>query len=260
MTVAIKDGRTVEVSTTPLSDRVTSVFAAQSAARWKWRYDVELRVLRLAGGVPHNADVAEGWLKTKLASGDDLIRAQVAETMIETGSDLDEAVESVKASRHLVGFKRDAMGLFIEGRHIKAMLKENANSTWPKERWGSANKGSRGFVAEHVFCTDERVYLHAAPEAGQDASDRVLGPDDATVEQTFVSTFRGQGIKLQEVVPECVVRFEIVTDYDFAGGKPAERERDFWPTLWVGAQLNGLGANRSQGNGQFVVTRFALQE
>ncbi len=240
---------------TPLDDQVRSVFAAAGAERYKHQWDVELHVSSLAGGVPVDANVTEGWLRTKLADTDDLIRDAVAETMAETGQTVEEATATVAERRALTGFKRDKRGLYIEGRQIKSMIKENANIAWPKERWGKAAKGSKGFIAEHVFCLDVRVPLLRPLEAGMDEGESVLAPDDVVVNQSFISTFRGTGISLTEVVPVCRLRFRLATDYDFSK-KPDERARNFWQHLWVGAEMNGLGAKRSQGYGRFVVTRF----
>lgn len=222
---------------------------------YPYRYEVELVVGVLAGGVPTDPKVAEGWLKTKLGldKGEEL-RAAVAQTMaergvaaVEAGEEipddlLDDAVAEVVAAKQLNGFKRmDGPGseLCIEGRHVKAMLKEAANIRWAKERWGPTSKGTRSFFAEHVFVAEPFIGLG------------VTEPSD--IHQRFVHTWRGSGIQYEEVVVDAHVAFTVYTDTDFDS---VTGKGDVWPLLWLTAQSNGLGASRSQGYGTFKVTKF----
>lgn len=161
--------------------------------------------------------------------------------MIERGvdTDVDSVVEEVVQNRHLNGFKRDDAGLYIEGRQIKAAIKESANIRWAKDRWGPTNKGTRSFFAEHVFVTDERVHITRDGVTLTEA-DRVL--------QKFVHTFRGNGIQYEEACEGVDLNFTVITDHEF---KP-----DQWAELWVTGQRQGIGASRSQGYGTYVVTRW----
>lgn len=223
-----------------------SVFAKYQDKVYQHRYNVELSVGNLHGGVPTDPKVAEAWIKTKLPEldKDSLVAELVAKTMAERGMDptqklttaeLDEVVaESVKA-RQLSGFYRTPEGeLAIRGRHVKAMVKEAANIAYAKDRWGPTKKGTKSFFAEHVFVAEDWIPL------GRTAPDGI--------DQRFVATWRGTGIQYDEYVEDVKVAFTVLTDHKFTD--------DQWGTLWVIAERNGLGAARSQGFGTFEVTRW----
>jgi hypothetical protein len=57
---------------------VTSAFEKYEDKAFPFRFTGTLHVHTLAGGVPTDPRVAEGWLRTKLADKDDLIREAVA--------------------------------------------------------------------------------------------------------------------------------------------------------------------------------------
>jgi hypothetical protein len=200
-------------------------------------YDVGLHVFTIAGGAPSDPRVIESWVRMNLgATTEDEINRLVAQTMIERGIVASEAAEEVAASTKLNGFKRDDKGLYSEGRHAKAMLKENANISWPKRRWGPSAKGTRGWWAEHVQVHEDRIH-HGRTEA-----------DD--VHQHFVHSRYGSSFVYLEVNYDIDVSFTILVDGDNLISD------DDWAGLWVRAEQNGLGASRSQGYGKFAVTRF----
>ncbi len=214
---------------------MNSVFQDQHSSIYEHRYAGEITVATLVGGIPSDPKVAEAWLRTKLGDRDDLIREQVAKTMLERGIDATEATEQVDNLKHLNGFKRAADGqLYIEGRQLKACIKESANIRWPKERWGPSRKGTRSFFAEHVFVTQDRLPLGVTEPSG--------------VHQRFVHTWRGAGIQYEEYVTAATFEFTAVTDHKFAPGE--------WAALWITAEQQGVGATRSQGFGRFAVTRW----
>lgn len=224
-----------------------SVFEKYIPKAYPYRYQGTIHVGKIAGGIPTDPKVAEAWLKTKLGhDNEELIRAQVAETMVERGLTLDEAVAAVDANRHLNGFKRDADdGLYIEGRQLKAAIKEAANTRWPAPfKWGKykntrdkevGGKISTSFFAEHVFVEEDRLYLGVAEPSG--------------VAQRFVHTFRGAGIQYEEYCDNVEFDFTVVTDHLFT----AEQ----WGLLWLTGEQQGIGATRSQGYGRYHVTRWA---
>lgn len=219
---------------------MASVFAKPSyiAAAYPHRYEGQLVVSTIAGGTPTDPKVAEGWLKTKLAAPDDLIRDAVAEVMAERGVTAEEAAAIVDTNKHLKGFKRDQKGLYIEGRQLKACLKEAGNVAINEkklpERWGGTNKGWLNWAPEHFFIVEHRLHLGVTEPTG--------------VEQRFVHTFRGNGIDYLEYVENAKVDFTLITDHEF---KVKE-----WAVLWLTAEQQGLGAARSQGFGRFEVTRW----
>lgn len=256
----------------------TSVFADISARLFKHRYAVTLHIGTLVGGVPTDPDVAAGWIKTKMGlPTEDLVKAEVEKVMDERGVTPDAAIEEVNRNRHLTGFKRDfgsavavadqkkaattgfvfegkrkifteaearrTFGeLGIEGRQLKAMLKEatmiaGAADHIPMTKWGKTNKAIKGYLAEHMFVREDWIPLGVT--------------EPSAIVQSFVHTWRGAGIKLEEHVNDVEAHFTIVTDDDFA-----ERDKDFFGKILSVGEMNGVGASRSQGYGRFVVTRF----
>lgn len=216
-----------------------SVFQKYRAQAFPFRYAGQLMVGTIAGGCPTDQKVAEGWLRTKLADKDELIREAVAETMVERGVSAEEAAKLVDATKHLNGFKRDEHGLYIEGRQLKAAIKEAANvaagaGKIPGKKYGTTNKGLLGFVAEHIFVVEDRLPLGVTEASG--------------VVQRFVHTFRGTGIQYEEYVEDAKVNFTVETDWDFGD--------EFWAMLWLTGEQQGVGASRSQGFGRYEVTAW----
>jgi hypothetical protein len=217
-----------------------SVFEKYRDEMFPYRFTGQLHVGVIAGGTPTDPKVAEGWLKTKLGlDKDDLIREKVAEVMVERGLTADEATAAVNESKHLNGFKRDENGLYIEGRQLKAALKEAASiavaaGKLTSRGWGKTNKGLLSYLAEHVFVVEDRLYLGVAEASG--------------IAQRFVHTFRGTGIQYEEYVEDAKVDFTVIADHDFAAKE--------WAAIWTCGEQNGIGASRSQGFGRYEVTRW----
>jgi hypothetical protein len=211
-----------------------SVFEKYRDDVYPFKYKVTLHVPRIVGGIPSNEKVAEGWLRSKLSDKDDIIREAVAKTMAERGVSVEEATEIVNTMKNLNGFKRDENGLYIEGRQVKAAIKEMCNVRWPKHKWGPSNKGTRSYIAEHIFVPDERIYL------GKDAADGII--------QRFVVTFRGTGIQYEEYCENVELSFTLITDHEFT--------QEQWAEMWLCGEQQGIGASRSQGNGRYTVIGF----
>lgn len=223
------------------------VFDSFREESYQYKFEVQLRLSTIAGGTPSDQRVAEGWIKTKLGlDKDEEIQRMVAETMVERGITQEEAAEEVSRNKNLNGFKRDAQGLYIEGRQIKSMLKEDisiaaAVDKLPIRGWGKTSKWIYGFFAEHVFIPETTVYLKTP------GGDHVTQPSE--VIQRFVKTKLGAtGIQYEEVCYDVVIDFTVVTDYEF-------KDRD-WAMIWTTGEQNGLGASRSQGYGRYEVTRW----
>lgn len=220
---------------------MTSAFAAHTNTAWPHRYAATITVTNLAGGVPSDPNVAEGWLRTKLAKKDDLIRDMVMQTMVERGiTDVEEAAAEVDKLKHLNGFKRNEHGLYIEGRQLKAAIKEAAGVARAtdklKMKWGTTNKGVLGFVAEHIMVVEDTLQLDVTQPS------RVL--------QSFPKNPRtGQtGIQYTEVIDETSFDCTIIADYKFTDQE--------WAMLWLTGEQQGIGASRSQGFGRYEVTRW----
>ena len=218
----------------------TNVFADYEAEAYPHVFSGELRVRSIAGGVPNDAKVAEGWLKSKLDSPDNIIREMVARTMVERAVDVQEATEIVNVETNVNGFKRNGSGLYIEGRQLKAAIKEAgcisaaAGKIPSGQAWGKTRKGIKSFLAEHVFVVEEELPI------GADAPSRV--------EQSFVHTHRGDAVNYFEVVEDARIAFTVRTDQVLS-------DRD-WAMIWLTGGQEGIGANRSQGYGRYTVTKW----
>ena len=247
---------------------MTSVFAKEMAKAYPYQYAAILTVNRLAGGIPSDPKVAEGWLKTKVVGDrDDLIRQAVAETMTDRGITAEQATKEVDVLKHLNGFKRvrcpgcptdspllcdtGKHELYIEGRQAKSMIKEAANVRWPWPMYNWTINGLRqsgavkgegkgkstiSYIAEHIFVQEDRLLLG------------VHEPDE--IEQRFVHTWRGSGIQYEEIITEATVRLTVATDHDLT--------EEQWALLWLTAEQIGIGSSRSQGFGRFNVTSWEL--
>lgn len=220
---------------------MTSAFATYTDRAWPHRFHATITVHNIAGGTPTDPKVAEGWLRTKLTDNrDDLIRDMVTQTMVERGVTVDEAAEIVDTNKHLNGFKRNAHGLYFEGRQLKAGIKEAASVARAadklKRQWGTTNKGIQGFVAEHIMVVEDVLQL------GVTKPSRVL--------QSFPKNPRtGQtGIQYTEIIDEATFDFTVISDHKFADSE--------WAMLWLTGEQQGIGASRSQGFGRYEVTRW----
>lgn len=224
---------------------MTSVFAQHIPQAWPYCYAGTLHIARLAAGVPSDPNVAEGWLRTKLAPKEDLLREMIAEVMADMSVTADEAARIVDKRKHLNRFHQDPERggeLYIEGRQLKAAIKEAvsvavtvgkipikvANIKTTKMIWG--------FVAEHIQVVEDRLYLG------------VTKPAD--VHQSFPENKKAgvRGIQYTEICRDVKADFTVITDHEFS-------DRD-WAMLWLTGEQQGIGASRSQGFGRYEVTRW----
>jgi hypothetical protein len=221
-----------------------SAFETFRAEAWPYRFHGTLKIERVAGGTPTDPKVAENWLRAKLGTtSEELLRRQVAEVILARKGEIsrEEAEAEVLANRHLNGFKRmtDTGELHLEGRHLKAAIKEAASVALAADKlkkggWGKTNKGLLSFLAEHVCVMERDLPLGVKEPSG--------------INQRFVHTFRGSGIQYEEYVDGAEVDFTITTDYDF--------EHHTWAMIWLKGEQQGIGATRSQGYGRYTVTRW----
>lgn len=236
-----------------------TAFQSFRADSYPYKFAGALHVDVLVGGTPTDPKVAEGWLRTKLGvDSDRLIQEMVAQTMVERGVTAEEAVPLVNAQKNLNGFKRDEKGLYIEGRHLKAALKEAVNVAYSvgkllnskgKNSWGLTAKGIHSFAAEHIVVPDDRLHLGISAD---EFTRRALAGEGCGINQRFVSTFRGTGIQYEEFVEGATIDFTVWSDYDFTEAN--------WAAIWLTGEQQGIGASRSQGYGRYQVTRWERQK
>jgi hypothetical protein len=199
-------------------------------------YRVNIRVLDLVGGLPMNEKLVESWVNATNKGKKEEDREAIRDAHIET---LPDAVEE-KKEKQGIGFARVNGKLAIEGRQVKAMLKEVANiikDTVPSNAPLHAKKGTgisalRNKVAEQYILLDREE------------------PDRITERPIHVTTPRGprDSIKVCEICDNVDVEFTLKLHNGM--GKQAVPEKALVAILDY-AQINGLGADRSQGFGTF---------
>ncbi len=223
-------------------------------------YSVELTFEdKIMGGVPKNPKIVQGWLRSKAGITEARELFQVtARTMEENGTPLgvsptalvemdademynviDQASEEQAALKSTNGFKVDEDGLYIEARQIQAMLKESTNVLFAGERWGKTKKGPKSFVAERVFARPTRIHL------GREEPDGV----ESLVKHIQDQMGKRSTLGLCEYVKDATIEFNLEVLRD-------ELTQEQWGQLFLHAQSNGLGAERSQGFGRFEVTKW----
>lgn len=229
------------------------------------RFECRLQIReKIMGGIPLNPKVIEGWLRSKAGvTVEEEVRMMMVRTLIELGAELSptesdigkimaasEALADVKQTN---GFKQNGEGLYIEGRQVKAMLKESINALFAgdttvengkKKRagWGPTNKGPKAFAAEHIFVEQERVYLGVPEPSGVEfVIGHPIGPGGPRATIGYV----------QYVLQPCLA-FTVLSDPIGT----AAMSMGHWRKIWLHAQENGLGAMRSQGHGRFNLLQW----
>ena len=235
---------------------VTSVF---DNSRLYTRYHVELTFRdKLLGGIPKDTGAIEGWImKGLMGLGDtvdeELLHRRVIDTVRDLGAPVtnemgyEQALAVAKefvAERHTNGFKvHPQAGLYIEGRQVKAMLREATNILFAGERWGATRKGPKAFLAERVFVEEIGIPLdRSVPDGLELIIGHVVGPKGPQSTLTYY-----------EYVAQATIGFTVLSLRDCI--TPAQ-----WAEIFGQAEMGGLGAARSQGHGTFCVTAFHQTE
>lgn len=231
---------------------------------------------RIMAGTPSDPDIVSKWLASKMSPDvrEQELVALTAQTMIEQGvpgvdptmtmQQLLEVAEQYAASKSSNVFKRvPNVGIHMEGRHAKALLKESINSLYPHERgWGLTGKSVRGMAAERVHIKQSKLFLCRPDdpfEFDPDEWERGVTP---MPEPSGVDTFVGHtnGPKGPQ---------SNLTRVEYAGSPDVPPRiyftlavaEDFipqadWARIWVHSQEIGLGSLRSQSQGKFKVLQF----
>jgi hypothetical protein len=215
------------------------------------RYRVTLQFTGwVIGGIPQDPKIIEGWLRQRITSGDDEIKAMMFRTMTELGMDFEEgasmedlyeAAKKVAELRNGNTFRRDEHGLYLNAYNIKAALKENTNILYAGDRWGVTKKGPKSFLAErvHVSQDDDRIYLGRREADGIHLQvGHVTGPKGPRSTLTQYDYCDRPTITFHmQSIDDCI-------------------EPDQWKYILLSMQENGIGALRSMGYGRFKVVEF----
>ena len=220
-------------------------------------FDVEIRLRnRIYGGIPKNPNILEPFIRASTGLADSILSDVVERTKKETGMDKLSESDMDKLSEFAwTGFKGgNGTGeqLYIEGRQIKAMLKEAANVLREIMRI-TAFKSK---IAERVFLHEEKIYLGTENPDGYDE-----GPIHAMTPQGPISAIKRVDYVIKPVLT-FTLRCLLAPIKQDAGerdekGKVIKRNlypEDYLPLLFEYAQENGLGADRSQEKGKFDAT------
>lgn len=230
-------------------------------------YEAELQFTgRLAGGSPSDPKLVEGWLTKNLGITDEeQLRSWTMKHLAETrgldpaDASLDEieaAMEENASEKKAQVFKRTLNGEpYVEPRHVKAMIKEASNIAYPAGtmKFGSyaslskastgkivGGKAARDFIAERIFVRDELIVV-ASEVTGIDLAVGHIKDNRTGEKRSTIGYF--------EYVekPSITVALRVLDDC---------LTPEQWARIWTVAEANGLGARRSQGSGQFIVTSW----
>lgn len=217
---------------------------------------------KLIGGTPRDPKLIQGWLRKRMGLSDEQeIAVKMRETLEGLGmtigpeatlAEMAEAAEHLAGEKQTTGFKLAGLPngrkvLIIEGRQVKAMLKELTNILFAGEKWGTTRKGPKSYVAERVFVPEESIPLFntddtpiTEPHGIEMMIGHVVGP-----------TGPRSTLGYHEFVKGAKLHFTIRVAADSV-------PHEAWPDIWVLGQENGLGATRSQGFGKFDIERFEV--
>ena len=223
----------------------SDVFGGKS--RWT-TYKAEYKVHTLVGGIPKDPDTIKNWLKARLEMGEVEIRA-IADETIEamgwttedlTSENLDRLADEVLA-RNTKGnsFKQVDGVLVIEGRQIKAAIKEAANACYPgTEKWpgypGNTRKGLAAYLVERVEVVDRYIPLgKKVPDiVGEQRIKHISGPQG-----------KRSTINVVDVCENVTFSFTVKVLDDFISA-------DLWHELFEYIEMGGIGADRARGDGR----------
>lgn len=253
------------------------------------RYQVVLEFKnRVIGGIPNDKNLISAWIGAKMPA----LKEEEKQKLVDaTVAELPQKTEE-KAEGMWTTFKKDDKGLYLEGRCVKAMYKESANilremliqhesqsradqakaaekaakeaeevegddeekddkKSGKKEKESRAAKaaksrftGLKAKVAERLFIEEDKVYLMRGD------GKYITEPDGNEEKPIHIMTTQGPRTALKRfdyVESPALVKFTFrflndgIVDLDLV---QVFHEHSAW---------NGLGADRSQGNGLFTV-------
>lgn len=237
---------------------LTSVFSGDA---WTY-YQAQLSFTgKLYGGSPFDPQLVEGWLKKNLGIDDaeqlrtwtlqHLAETQGLDPTTATDAEIEKAIAENAIEKKAQGFKRtpDTNEPYIEGRHLKAMLKEATSIGFPQgeHKWGQyknttgklvGGKSPLSTVAERVWVPEEPIVVAKDTDDFEFAVGHI---DDWKGRRSTIGYFE------YCVKPTLDVTVGVLDDF---------LTFEQWTRIWEVAEKNGLGARRSQGGGQFLVIKW----
>lgn len=198
-------------------------------------YKLEMRLTgRLMAGVPKHPDIIKSWLEARAPT----YAPPDAIPLLELAEQVAEQMEAVATQENKIwcGFKSDEHGLYVDGYHVKAHLKDCANIL-------QGHLGIRALkakIANHVYVLEERCYL------GKDE------PDGYWEHPVHIMTMQGprSALKRNDYVEAPVLKVQLqVLDDKVITQKLLESILDY-------GSVHGFGAERGLGNGRYT---YALQ-
>jgi len=204
-------------------------------------YRVTLHLIDIAGGTPAHPDMIKGWIdatnKEKSEAERQALKDATAEELPELATEKEE--------KSWVRFKRDDKGIYVEGRCIKAALKEAANivknavKTTDKKGNEVGSKALKSKFAECVFVAEDRI--HVLTEEGDPVT-------EAQSEERPVHVMTAQGPRTSLKRSEVLYDVKIIFTVQLAK-TGAVSEKALFSALAYLDKL-GIGADRSQGRGR----------
>jgi hypothetical protein len=229
------------------------VFDGYLKDAWPIEFKGQLLISTICGSMPSDPNTAKAWVESKVKDtrSPSEVAKLVAEVMAEHQVTMESAIGKVAADMSGLNiFKRTEAGvLYIEGRHLKAALKEAVSVAANEGKvttkgWGNPDNASykkqiKGWFPEHVFVAETVLPLC---KDGKELTE----PDG--VLQKFVHTHHGDAIGYEEFCEGVTVDFTVTTDHVFTDKQ--------WAMIWLSGGPQGIGASRSQGYGTYEVTRW----
>jgi hypothetical protein len=198
-------------------------------------YKVKLFIKNIVGGKPASPEMIAKWVEATNKEKSEEERNRIRDAHMETLGDLTDE----KVDKQSCVFARVDGKLCIEGRQVKAMLKESGNIIKTIAP-GEPVTALKSKVADQVFVDEKYIPLGRTE------------PDRTEERPIHVMTAQGPrtSIKRTEIVEGTEIEFTLRRRR--GNDKTAVRERVLLGILDY-CQSVGLGADRSQGCGEFEV-------
>jgi len=230
----------------------------------RYRATVQIREL-IVGGIPSDPSVIRKWLLARMELGDTQLDELVQQTLDEredrSFTSTAEQVDVVMASDvapSVTGFKRDDDNqLCIEGRIVKAGLKEWANSAYPGTDWPSKSKiapkfrkGLMSTLAERVFVTEHLIGLGVkSGDISPSPADDAIAWVDERVKHVMTPQGPRSSINRVEVVQRPMFTFTVAVRDNFLS-------RAEWGRILQSGEEIGLGSDRGRSDGKFDLVEW----